>query len=232
MAEAGTAEAGTAEAVVQCAVHPDRPGTACSRCGTFGCQDCLVTNDGTPRCRACLARTKAALPPLARRARWARALVLLSGSTQLLMAVVEPGAPRVGAMMALLVLLALLLLVSVVLAPVVFLAWFHLAVRHGLALGLYVEVTAWRAVGGWFIPFVNLVEPFRVARKLCPTARVGLWQALFIIGNASGWASRSPAFSSSLPLTVAMQLIVLAGAVACSGVVRDITAQLSAPPGA
>jgi hypothetical protein len=95
---------------------------------------------------------------------------------------------------------------------IAFLVWFHRSHRNLSALGNErLKYTPGWAVGGFFVPFLNLVRPLQVMREIwhgsdpagyrrdtdpemAPAARdaqptpplVGLWWALFLITNALG----------------------------------------------
>jgi hypothetical protein len=75
---------------------------------------------------------------------------------------------------------------------ITYLRWLHLMVRQLNALGVDVEVTPGWAVGYWFVPFANLVKPYRTVKnivsalggpELVSSLGVGWWWATWIIGN-------------------------------------------------
>jgi len=65
-------------------------------------------------------------------------------------------------------------------AGIVFLRWFHLAVRWGHAVGAPVSESPAAAVGSFFIPIMGLFVPYRISRALSETAPVDSWQRLWI----------------------------------------------------
>src|SRR5690606_31801734 len=90
---------------------------------------------------------------------------------------------------------AVLYLVVFIAAVVLVCMWFHRATRHALARGAQLEVsTPAGAVGSWFIPFVNLVRPFNIARAMMisaglEAASIGAWQGMWVAGNIAANAS-------------------------------------------
>ena len=71
---------------------------------------------------------------------------------------------------------------------IIFIVWFHAAYRSLPALEFYGSrhTSGW-AIGGWFVPFLNLVRPYRIADDL--------WRAG---GEYEGGARRRAGRSSSL----------------------------------
>jgi hypothetical protein len=208
----------------QCAKHPERAAAAtCDRCGTFACEACLSfpAAGGQRLCASCVALTGSGLPPLAPRAQLARVALLACGGLELVEAATSLIPGDIGA--ALQGLAGLGYLVSFICSAVVFCRWFHLAVRHATALGAHVGYTPAGAVGSWFIPFVNLVRPFQIARSMMQSgtdSRVGTWQALWIVGNVVGNISvrvDTPAVS------IASGLLMAGAAFAATRVVEAIT---------
>jgi hypothetical protein len=80
--------------------------------------------------------------------------------------------------------------VAAVIGAACFIPWFHRAYKnlstwHATRFG-----SGW-AIGGWFVPFLNLVRPYQIAKELAsysgpketpPTNALPLWWALVIIG--------------------------------------------------
>lgn len=209
-----------------CAAHPAVPSSgACDRCGTFGCERCLQLIGVDRLCAACLQRQAGSLPPLAARALAARVALYACGALGLALGLLSLGngeeTASLGLMLASLV--ALGYLVTLIATIAIFCRWFHRAVQHAQALGLPVAASPAFAVGSWFIPFANLFVPFNVARQLSGAAPVGLWQALWIIGNAT---SRIPERAGAV--TLLSPLLLLGAAHAGSEVVKVITERLAA----
>ena len=80
-------------------------------------------------------------------------------------------------------LLAFVLLVA---SAVVYLCWKYRAAHNAKALDPMLAVSPAMAVGGYFIPFANLVIPYRAMASIARTSRagegmVGLWWALHLI---------------------------------------------------
>lgn len=208
-----------------CAAHPAVPASgACDRCGTFGCEQCLQLIGVNRLCAACLQRQAGSLPPLATRALLARVALYASGALGLAVGLLSLGnrEETAGLLLALVSLVAVGYLGTLIAAIVIFCLWFHRAVLHAHALGIPVAASPAFAVGSWFIPFANLFVPFNVARQLSGAAPVGLWQALWITGNA---ASRIPEQAGALALL--SPLLLLGAAHAGSEVVKAITERLA-----
>jgi preprotein translocase subunit SecG len=100
-----------------------------------------------------------------------------------------------GALMFLAGLTGILYLVVFITTVVLVCMWFHRATRHALARGTSLEVQSPAgAVASWFIPFVNLVKPFNIARAMLANAgldnaSVSTWQGLWVAGNIATNAS-------------------------------------------
>jgi hypothetical protein len=83
-------------------------------------------------------------------------------------------------------------LACLVVAAVGFLVWFHRAYKNLKLMGRNQLGTGW-AIGGWFVPFLNLVRPYQIMRELvtssAPARRVdvgplvGVWWATLIIDS-------------------------------------------------
>lgn len=80
---------------------------------------------------------------------------------------------------------------------VAWLVWEHRAQSNLRSLGAHPEFTPAWAVGWWFVPFANLVQPFRVMRELWRdsatglegprgAALVGWWWAVWLAGGVLG----------------------------------------------
>jgi hypothetical protein len=179
-------------------------------------------NFGSPNlCASCFALTGQGLPPLRPRAQLAKMALLVCGGLELAQAATSLIPGDIGAVLQ--GLAGLGYLVIFIGSAVVFCRWFHLAVRHATALGAHVGYTPAGAVGSWFIPFVNLVRPFQIARSMMSSgtdSKVGAWQALWIIGNVAGNISvrvDTPA------VTIASGLLMAGAAYAATQVVEAIT---------
>jgi len=85
---------------------------------------------------------------------------------------------------------AVIVLLGIVVGAACFLPWFHRAYKnlktwHPTRFG-----TGW-AIGGWFVPFLNLVRPYQIAKELAsdsgprptnPTNALPTWWGLLIVG--------------------------------------------------
>lgn len=87
---------------------------------------------------------------------------------------------------------AVLSLIGYAIGIVCFLPWFHRAYKNLAAMRRNSHGTGW-AIGGWFVPFLNLVRPFQIMNELTsgsgrdrtrPASRLaGWWWGAMILGN-------------------------------------------------
>jgi hypothetical protein len=218
----------------------------CTRCGRFVCESCV----GERRiCPACVQHQFLGVPSSEPRALWATRLLTAHAVVDGLSVLLRPLALASGPseLLSLAETLVGVATLGVILgAAIAFLRWLHLAVRQALALQIDVGVTAGWAVGYWFVPFVNLVRPYRIIRNLlnglggdalASSARVSLWWGVWIIGNMLSRFETKMTMSQglealpSVPLTalgIVASLLSLAGALLCIGIVRAIQQELSA----
>jgi hypothetical protein len=92
---------------------------------------------------------------------------------------------------------AFLNLGSLLVAGIAFLVWFHRACANAWALGAFpMSVTPGWAVGGFFVPFLNLVRPFQAMRETWVGSRrdhahgssiIGLWWGTWLASGVLGW---------------------------------------------
>ena len=110
-------------------------------------------------------------------------------------------------------LIAVALLGALIITMIAFLIWFHRAYRNLPSLGATdLKSTPGWAVGGWFIPFYNLVHPYRVAKEIfnksdprsvelnaaTSSSLVGWWWGIYLL---SGFvASNAGLFGDEPPL--------------------------------
>lgn len=151
-----------------CSEHPDRVAVrTCERCGRYVCAGCVR---GGGRCPECIHKGVAAVPSSEDRGRRAALFLRLAGgmaAVSLLIniwTVVAPGEDAIRE--AFEGIAALVSLVIFVCTPIMFLMWLHRVVRQLNALGVEVGATPGWAVGWWFVPFANLVKPFRIVRGI------------------------------------------------------------------
>ena len=215
-------------ATATCPKHANAPvlGT-CSRCGAFGCTSCLESSGiGLWQCADCRMRSVSDLPSLGARARLAVMGLYATGALDLFSSGLDAAVPSeegVGAIFS--GLLAIGYLAVFILTIVLFCRWFHLSVRYAAARGVQLGVTPAGAVGSWFIPFVNLVRPFQIAKGLLEGAGSSsssreAWQALWIIGNIAGNLSMR---MDSKPLGLVSSLLMVGAAFLGAKVVGEIT---------
>jgi hypothetical protein len=138
---------------------------------------------------------------------------------------------------------------------VVWLIWEYRAQANLLERGTRSEFTPVWAVGWWFVPVANLVQPFRVMRGLwrgsapaasppassrTSSAIVGWWWALWLAGSVVSIAvSGGAASASTIPQArrvmwgaTASSLLTLGAAIMALILVRGLTARLSLAGGA
>jgi hypothetical protein len=212
----------------------------CNRCGTFGCSQCLTsTADGDKpaflqqpgwMCADCLARGLTDLPSLEGRARLAKGGLGF-------MAIAHVALAGLGLVPGEAAQLALgfaggLFFIGFIVTIVWFCRWFHLSVRYASGRGGVIGYTPAAAVGSWFIPFLNLVRPFDVTRRMLGAAgvdagSVGTWQALWIIGNIT---SNISARTASVPLDLVSAALMVGAAVTGLNVVGNVTRALQPVP--
>jgi hypothetical protein len=87
-------------------------------------------------------------------------------------------------------------LASSILTGIAWFVWLHRAVANAQSLGVQTESTPGWAVGWWFIPFANLVKPYRILRSLfdglvsgSPTIVLYWWGCYLIAGFVGEFAS-------------------------------------------
>jgi hypothetical protein len=124
---------------------------------------------------------------------------------------------------------ALLNLGSLLAAGIVFLIWFHRACANAWALGAFpMSITPGWAVGGFFVPFLNLVRPFQAMREVWHGSRreqgqgtplIGLWWGTWLASGVLGWVG---AKADSLGVDVASFVIRAASGVLLILLMRQI----------
>ena len=120
---------------------------------------------------------------------------------------------------------------------IAFCMWLHRVVRQLNGIGIDVGVTPGWAVGYWFVPFINLVKPYRIVRTIVASldevllSRLALrsWWAAWILANVLDNASaRSATFSA---IDVMGGLVGAIAAFLCVRIVRSIQAHLEVKRG-
>jgi uncharacterized protein DUF4328 len=229
-----------------CPAHPVRVAVAtCARCGQFVCVPCV---SGGGLCRACVRHNLAAVPSSEARARRTVLFLRLSagvGVVSLLVYLWGVLAPGVSDTLEFLeILLAIPGVLILPVTPVLYLMWLHRVVRQLNAWGREVGATPRWAVGCWFVPFVNLVKPFRVVRSiveevggepLAASLQLGLWWGLFVLSRMVGRVHGRLALSAP-PLVaygvgIAWSVLTIAAAFFCVRIVREVQARLEARRG-
>lgn len=82
-------------------------------------------------------------------------------------------------------------LLSLIVGAIGFLRWFRRAYGNAIALGHRASFAPGWAIGGWFVPFLNLVRPYQIASAMWRHAGahvgqgklVGLWWTFWLGGN-------------------------------------------------
>ncbi len=231
-----------------CPTHPDRASLGeCHRCGRFMCGLC---RSGDGRCVDCVARSQTELPDAAPRASAAVVVLFINVAADGLDAIfsalnLSRGTPSNPEQLSILDvfegLLGLGQAVLFIVTVVLFLRWWHLMARHALARGIPLGATPGWAVGYWFVPFVNLARPYRIAKTVADglgvTAPLGVWWGLWIasniIANASARLNLSDATAgqgAATALGLVGTLLSIPAAFACVAVVRRIQEGLSVRP--
>jgi len=187
--------------------------TTCDRCGNFVPAGTLDLNN---HCSGCAGRLLATLPLLGTRGLVAQAGLACLAVAYVLMALTEPGSLSNG-------FAALLMIGSLLTGAVAFLIWFHAAASRTLALGGAIHGSPGYAVGSFFIPFVNLVHPYRVARAMLQTAGrpagvVTLWQLTWLASGILTWAGGLT--QNTGPVVQVSNLLAAVSLVACVIVIR------------
>lgn len=224
-----------------CSEHTDRVAAGtCERCGRFVCSACQGEKGVCSSCQQLMA---SALPALAPRAKWASRFLGLHAITDAgwLLAHAWALAAAGGEFLETFEgLLGLVTFVAVIGSIIAFLRWLHLAVRQAAAMGVEVGETPGWAVGYWFIPIGNLYKPYRVVRSLVGgfgggaavrATHLSLWWGLWIAGGIfsqletrltmqDGWDA--PESSGARMLGIIADAMLLAGAMLCIGIVRNV----------
>jgi len=131
----------------------------------------------------------------------------------------------------------------------VFLVWFRRSYQNLSTLGAeHLESTPGWAVGGWFVPFLNLVRPYRIAKEMWIVSHraasyddlldappvsftpVSVWWGLFIImsmlGNLGGRLMRRAdgisALKTASAVVAASDLLSVAAALAAIWMIRGL----------
>jgi hypothetical protein len=85
---------------------------------------------------------------------------------------------------------ATVVLLGLIAGAACFIPWFHRAYKNLMTWHATRFRSGW-AIGAWFVPFLNLVRPYQIAKELAsnsgpkptsPTNALPLWWALVIIG--------------------------------------------------
>ncbi len=119
-------------------------------------------------------------------------------------------------------------LAGLILTGIAWFVWLHRSVANARSLGVQTEATPGWSVGWWFIPFANLVKPYRILRSLFDglvsgSGRiVGFWWGCYLI---AGFVSEFAALQR--PETLAA-LRVYAGSFLLADTLRIVAAILGA----
>jgi hypothetical protein len=237
-----------------CPQHPERAAlSTCERCGSYACLDCAGNNGRCEKCRSQVA----AIPSSATRARWTSILLIVSGGSAVINLFFcaaffftdlkeHPSFSKVfDTLSPLTYTIAFADYFSYRLTPVAFLMWEYRVVRQLGALGLDVGATPGWAIGWWFVPFANLVKPFKIIHRTVkllsleasiPLTNLSVWWATNFFARAlRTTAERSPIgvfaiekYNPALAYTLALGTPVCAiiAAILCNHLVRKVQGRL------
>jgi len=119
-------------------------------------------------------------------------------------------------------------LAGLILTGIAWFVWLHRSVANARSLGVQTEATPGWSVGWWFIPFANLVKPYRILKSLFDGLAsgsgriVGFWWGCYLI---AGFVSEFAALQR--PETLAA-LRVYAGSFLLADTLRIVAAILAA----
>ena len=88
--------------------------------------------------------------------------------------------------------LSQLALAGTILTAIAWFLWLHRAVANARGLGVPTDATPGWSVGWWFIPFANIVKPYRILRSLYDgvgsggSGIVGAWWGCYLIAAVLG----------------------------------------------
>jgi hypothetical protein len=214
-----------------CYQHPDRSASqTCERCGNFVCSECIGF---TEYCSPCLEKMAAEAPSAQRRGAVACAFLIAAVAVRSGQGALAVATDSLGQSTGVVMLTGLWGLVFLVVEPgtiISFLIWMHAAVRRATLLGRAPGATPAWAVGSWFVPFVNLVVPFQVVRRLLGEPEAsgvrsfvpGLWWACWLGSGVVSWLSLLDRRDGALAFKVlANTLAVVAGLLLVS-IVRGV----------
>lgn len=135
-------------------------------------------------------------------------------------------------------LLSVAQLAALVLGGITFIRWFRRAYHNAIALGHRAAFAPGWAIGGWFVPFLNLVRPYQIASAMWQHAGahvgkgalLGYWWAFWLASNILaqvGMRAAGPGSNDGLRFSVQVTIAsdvatVIAGALAVV-MVRKLT---------
>ncbi len=133
----------------------------------------------------------------------------------------DPSAPEFIAAAVLLTLGGLGQLGAFLLTVIVFLTWFYRAAKNaqGFASDPLTHGPGW-AIGGFFVPFLNLARPYQMARQIetasggISSSVIGFWWAAFLVNNIIGNIEFRMSEAGDDAMFVMMAIGSLAGATA------------------
>jgi hypothetical protein len=188
-----------------CSHHPESVAVGtCERCGRYVCALCVSIGG---RCRECLRQYPVMAPRSDVRAKRAARFLRLAGvagAFGLLLylwgvyywTVHMPGATELPRAWEILMTLETILNVAMLALTlgtyILYLMWLHRVVRQIGIWGSDVGATPAWAIGCWFVPFVNLIKPFRVVRSvvrelggksLAASLHLGVWWGAFLLSR-------------------------------------------------
>jgi hypothetical protein len=231
-----------------CPNHPTKTAVGtCERCGRYVCAEC---KGAEKLCPECIRQRLDSLPSATGRAKLAVQFFWFTVATEVVALLINlwvVGSPEENSLrLGLEGIHGLATLAAFLGTVITFLRWLHLTVRQLNALGVDVGETPGWAVGYWFIPFANLVKPYRVVRsivsalggdELVATLGVGWWWAAWIIGNMLENAEGrmmleagldSPTPTAAYAVGIGAAVLSIAGALLCLRIIREVQERMDA----
>lgn len=134
-------------------------------------------------------------------------------------------------------------LVTLLLCAAAFCFWFYRAAKNAehFAHGAFVEHGAGWAVGGFFVPILNLVRPYQMARQIerlsgstVESPIIGFWWGAFVANNILGNIEfRVSDIDVLAVLSVFSAIVTIAGAALCARMMfylEDLQAKKASSP--
>ena len=107
--------------------------------------------------------------------------------------------------------------VAFIVTIVLYLMWLHRAYKNLQALGQQTDYSPGWAVGYWFIPFINLVMPYKIVNELYEKSNfqgnnsssiVAIWWLTYILSGIIGWMANKITFGTKASEAIATAAMV------------------------